>query len=154
MKKGFVLALLALAGGAWAHEVPCPLCGLKVVQSTKDQDNEVVLRYGKKKIEYRCVYCVLVDAAKYEGDLYVYAPSETKGKPIILLRTEGKWAAVKDVDGKLVPEEGVVFLNDFSDHGKCALRSRAFRSKEALEKYAKGAKALTLEEMLEVVKKR
>ena len=55
---------LVLSSRALAHEVPCPLCGLKVVQATKAQDNEVVLRFGKKRIEYRCVYCALADAKK------------------------------------------------------------------------------------------
>lgn len=158
MKKLLALALLVLPTFALAHEVPCPVCGLKVVQNTKTMDNEVVLRYGKKKIEYRCVYCAIADARKYDGDVIVYAPSEAKGKPVLLQRAAGKWSAVKEADGKLVPEEGVVFINDFKSHAKCAALSRAFHTKEAFDKYVAAnkvtdAKALTLDQMVEVATK-
>lgn len=147
-----VVAVSALSLAAFAHDVPCPLCGLKLVQATKTQDNEVVLRFGKKKIEYRCVYCALADAKKYDGDLFVYAPSETKGKPVILQRAAGKWSVVKEADGKLVPEDGVVFLNAFKGHKECAGLSRAFHSKAGFDAYAdkpKDAKPLDLAGMLE-----
>jgi hypothetical protein len=158
LSKIVALALLALPALVAAHEVPCPVCGLKVVQSTKTQDNEVVLRYGKKKIEYRCVYCALADAKKYDGDLIVYAPSETKGKPVLLQRAAGKWSVVKEAEGKLVPEEGVVFINDFKSHAKCAALSRTFHTKEGFDKYVAAnkvadAKALTLDEMVAVAGK-
>lgn len=148
-----IFATLALPAMATLHEVPCPVCGLKVVQATKEQDNEVVLRYGKKKIEYRCVFCALSDAKKYADDLVIYAPSEKKGEPVILQRTGGKWSAVKALDGKLVPEEGAVFVNGFKNHDECAMLSRAFHSKAAFEKYAakiraKDLKPLTLDEMV------
>lgn len=158
--KNLVLRLSALAtlglfaaSSALAHDVPCPVCGLKLVQGTKTQDNEVVLRFGKKKIEYRCAYCAIADSKKYDGDLVIYAPSETKGKPVLLQRAAGKWSVVKDQDGKLVPEEGAVFLNDFKSHAKCAMLSRAFHSKEAFDKYVAAnkvadAKALSLDEMV------
>lgn len=151
--KALAISLLALLPfAAVAHEVPCPFCGLKTVQATKTQDNEVVLRFGKKRIEYRCVYCAIADAGKYDGDLVIYAPSETKGNPVLVTRTGGKWATVKEADGKLVPEEGVVFLNAFKDHAHCATLSRAFHTKEALAKYVKDAKPLSLEELVEVTK--
>ncbi|RYG26108.1 hypothetical protein EON82_04560 [bacterium] len=158
MKRFLALLLVVVPFVASAHDVPCPVCGLKVVQATKSLDNEVVLRYGRKKIEYRCVYCALADAKKYDGDLIVYAPSETKGKPVLLQRAAGKWSTVKEADGKLVPEEGVVFINDFKSHAKCAALSRAFHSKEALDKYVaenkvENAKALTLDEIVAVVSK-
>jgi len=152
-----LLAGMVLPAVAMAHEVPCPFCGMKVVQATKTQDNEVVLRFGKKKIEYRCVYCALADAGKYDGDLVVYAPSETKGKPVLLTRTSGRWAVVKEEEGKLAPEEGVVFLNSFTDHTQCATMSRAFHSKDGLNRYVKNdpkAKALSLDEMLVAVAKK
>ncbi len=150
----FSMSLMAVAI-ATAHEVPCPFCGLKVVQGTKTQDNEVVLRYGKKKIEYRCVFCAIADSKKYTGDLIIYAPSETKGKPIVIQRAAGKWGTVKDKDGKLVAEEGDVFLNTFTEHDKCAMLSRAFRSKEAFDKYPGSGKAktLTLDELIAVALK-
>ena len=154
----FVAVLLVAPQMALAHEVPCPVCGLKVVQNTKTQDNEVVLRYGKKKIEYRCVYCAIADGKKYAGDLIVYAPSEKKGEPVLLQRTDGKWAAVKNEDGKLVPAPGVVFVNDVRNHAKCAMLSRAFHSKEGLEKYVaenkvSDAKAISLDELVAAVEK-
>jgi hypothetical protein len=40
-----------------AHEGDCPFCKLRLVQNTKDADNEVVVKFGAKRIEYRCVYC-------------------------------------------------------------------------------------------------
>ena len=150
------LATIAVAAlspsAALAHVTDCPVCGLKVVQGTKSQDNEVVLRNGKKKIEYRCIYCALADAKKYEGDLIVYSPSETQVKPVIR-RADGKWSVVKEQNGTLILEEGAVFLNDFKSHQKCAMLSRAFHSMAAFEKYAAAnkaldAKALTLEEMV------
>lgn len=148
------LALLAIAGTlglsttAMAHETPCPYCKLKVVQNTKDQDNEVTVKVGNKRIEYRCVYCVIKDQKKYSGDLIVYAPSEKKGEPIILKRTDGKWSA----------PEGTVFLNGFKKHADCAELSRAFTSKAAMEKYADAhkvseAKALSIGEFIEAVNK-
>jgi len=149
-----LLAGLVLPQAAMAHEVPCPFCGMKVVQATDKQDNEVVLRFGKKKIEYRCVYCVLADSAKYDGDLVIYAPSETKGKPVLITRTAGKWAVVKEVDGALAPDPDVVFLNTFTKHEQCAAQSRAFHTKAGLDKYAKGAKPLSLDDMLALVAKK
>ena len=151
MKNILLLLALLLPPLALAHEVPCPLCGLKVVQGTKTQDNEVVLRFGKKRIEYRCVYCALADAKKYDGDLFVYAPSETKGKPVILARAAGKWGVVESKDGDLVPKSGAVFLNAFESHKECAALSRAFHDRKGFDEYkpkAKGAKPLTLDEML------
>ncbi|CAN5696410.1 hypothetical protein BH11ARM2_BH11ARM2_37690 [soil metagenome] len=153
-----LVALLLVAPAAMAHDVPCPLCGLKLVQATKDQDNEVVLRFGKKKIEYRCVYCALADSGKYDGDLIVYAPSETKGKPVLLQRTGGKWSAVKEAEGKLVADLDTVILNDFKSHAQCAMLSRAFHTKAGFDKYVAankvaGAKALSVSEMAEAVAK-
>lgn len=139
----FVLAIPAIA-----HEADCPYCKMKLVQNTKELDNEVVLKAGNKKIEYRCLYCVFKDQGRYKGDLVVYAPSEKVGEPVILKRTEGKWTA----------PEGAVFLNTFKEHVDCAALSRAFSSKEAFAKYvqAKGqpdAKAMTLDEFIAAVNK-
>lgn len=148
------LAIFAIIGGlgfitpAMAHDADCPYCKLKLVQNTKDQDNEVVLKTGNKKIEYRCLYCVFKDQGRYKADLIVYAPSEKVGEPVVLKRTAGKWTA----------PEGTVFLNTFSKHADCAALSRAFSSKTALEKYAHAqkqheAKPLTLEQFIEAVNK-
>ena len=148
------LALLAVVGTlglspmAMAHETPCPYCKLKVVQNTKEMDNEVTVKVGNKRIEYRCVYCVMKDQKKYSGDLIVYAPSEKKGEPIILKRTDGKWTA----------PEGTVFLNGFKKHADCAELSRAFTSKAAMDKYVDAhkvadAKGLSLTQFIEAVNK-
>jgi len=155
--KNIILASAILAFGtfgtvspAFAHEADCPYCKIKLVQNTKDQDNEVVVKFGNKKIEYRCIYCVLADEKKLTGDLIVYAPSESVGKPIILKRTNGTWSA----------PEGTVFLNAFRRHRECAGNSRTFTSKSAFDKYVaannvSNAKALTLKEMLtEAAKKK
>ena len=143
-----VLGTLGMTPMAMAHEGDCPYCKLKLVQNTKDQDNEVVLKVGNKRIEYRCMYCVIKDQKRYKGDLVVYAPSEKKGEPVILKRTDGKWTA----------PEGTVFMNSFKKHADCAALSRAFTSKAALDKYAAsqgntGVKALTLAEFAEAVVK-
>lgn len=131
-----------------AHEGDCPYCKLKLVQNTKDQDNEVVVKFGNKRIEYRCVYCVIKDQNRYKSDLIVYAPSDKIGEPIVLKRTDGKWSA----------PEGAVFLNTFKKHIDCSELSRGFASKDALLAYAKkhkveNAKALSLDEFIELVTK-
>jgi hypothetical protein len=148
------LALVAVVGAmgmtsiASAHEADCPYCKLKLVQNTKDQDNEVVVKVGNKRIEYRCLYCVIKDQKRYQGDLVVYSPSEKVGQPVILKRTGGKWSA----------PEGAVFLNTFKKHKDCAALSRAFSDKAAFDAYTKknpseGAKALTLDQFLAEVAK-
>lgn len=145
----FAVALgIGLALPAFAHEGECPYCKLKLVQNSKSQDNEVVLKTGNKRIEYRCVYCVIKDQKRYKGDLVVYAPSEKVGEPVVLKRTDGKWSA----------PEGAVFLNAFQAHSDCAALSRAFSSKAAFDAYihAKGqheATPLTLDQFLSAVAK-
>ncbi len=143
-----VIGALGLAPIASAHEGDCPYCKLKLVQNTKEQDNEVVLKTGNKRIEYRCMYCVIKDQNRYKGDLVVYAPSEKVGEPVVLKRTGGKWTA----------PEGAVFLNTFKKHVDCAELSRAFSSKTAFNVYVakhkiEGAKALTFAEFEEAVTK-
>lgn len=143
-----VIGALGLAPIASAHEGDCPYCKLKLIQNTKEQDNEVVLKTGNKRIEYRCMYCVIKDQGRYKGDLIVYAPSEKVGEPVVLKRTGGKWTA----------PEGAVFLNTFNKHADCAALSRAFSSKAAFDAYVAkhkvvGAKALTFAEFAEAVAK-
>src|SRR5688500_13372668 len=101
MLAGAMAALLAAAAGgparpALAHEAKCPVCKLDVVQDTDKVHNEVALKFGRKRVEYRCVYCALRDAKSYNGDLTILAPSELKGKPVLLSRKEGKWTAQPD----------------------------------------------------------
>ena len=143
------LTMVAFSPMAFSHEADCPFCKLKLVQNTDKMDNEVVLMYGNKRIEYRCVYCVFADAGRYKGDLTVQAPSEKKGAPITLKRTAGVWSA----------PDSTVFLSSFKRHKTCAAESRAFTSRAALETYAKAnsiadVKVLTLaEELAHVAKK-
>jgi len=144
----FTAVCLSVAAVSVAHEGDCPFCKLKLVQNTADQDNEVVLRFGNKKIEYRCIFCVFKDQKRYKGDLVVYAPSEKVGEPVILKRTDGKWTA----------PEGVVFLNSFKKHVDCAALSRAFSSVAAYDAYVKKndlkeTKAFTLAEFVDFVVK-
>ena len=151
MKIPSLGVLLGVAALAAAHPVPCPRCGLKVAQATPTQDNEVVLRFGNKRIEYRCVDCALADAAKYDGDLFVYAPSETKGKPVILQRKAGAWSAVRVERERLVPEPDAVFLDAFDSHARCAALARAFHDRKGFDAYAekpRGALPLTLDALL------
>lgn len=144
----FVVALLSVAASSAAHEGECPYCKLKLVQNTKDQDNEVVVKFGNKRIEYRSIYCVFKDQGRYKSDLIVYAPSEKVGEPVVLKRTAGKWTA----------PEGSVFLNAFTKHADCCELSRAFSAKEAFSTYAKAhgaesAKPLNLDEFMALVAK-
>ncbi|HRD32523.1 MAG TPA: hypothetical protein PLS15_12645 [Fimbriimonadaceae bacterium] len=142
------LGTLGAVSPALVHEAECPYCKLKLVQNTNAKDNEVVVRFGNKKIEYRCIYCVFADQKKLTGDLIVYAPSEAAGKPVLVRRTGGNWTA----------PEGTVFLNAFRRHQECAGLSRTFSSKSAFDRYVAAnnvanAKALTLKEMLAEVAK-
>ena len=150
------LATLALGGllllgstvPAMAHETKCPYCRMDVVQDTKTEDNEVVLRYGNKRIEYRCVLCAIAQAkTKFKGDVTIIAPSTTKGKPITITRTGGKWAA----------PAGTVFVYQKGSHSKCQDLYRAAASEAAATGYAKAkglseAKNLSLTEMVELSK--
>ena len=64
--KSLILAvmLLSVSFPVLAHEAKCPFCEMDVVQDTATQDNEVALKYGNKRIEYRCVMCAIADASK------------------------------------------------------------------------------------------
>ncbi len=143
-----VFGLLGMTSIASAHEADCPYCKLKLVQNTKTQDNEVVVKVGNKRIEYRCLYCVIKDQKRYKGDLVVYSPSEKVGEPVVLKRTDGKWTG----------PEGAVFLNTFKKHAECAELSRAFSSKAAFDKYVNenkvtDARALSISEFITLVTK-
>lgn len=140
--------VLAVSTGK-AHEAECPFCKLALVQNTDKLDNEVVVTFGNKKIEYRCIYCVFADQGRYKGDLVVNAPSEKKGAPVVIKRTAGTWTA----------PDSTVFLQQFKRHKNCASNSRAFTSKAAFAAYVKengisDATALTLAQELAEVAKR
>ena len=148
MKRIIFALLIMISAFAFSHEGDCPYCKMPLVQNTKDQDNEVVVKFGNKRIEYRCIYCVFKDQKRYKSDLIVYAPSEKVGEPVVLKRTDGKWSA----------PESAVFLNTFKKHSECAELSRAFSSKAAFEKYVADkkvvdAKPLTLTEFIDLVMK-
>jgi hypothetical protein len=136
---------------ALAHEAKCPYCTLDVVQDTAEQDNEVALRYGRKRIEYRCVFCALAQAkTEYKGDLTILAPSEIKTKPIVITRKDEKWS---------VSPETALFVGEKVNHQQCQLGYRAFSSRAAFDAYVKkhpellkDAKPRTLAEMIEIAK--
>lgn len=144
------LALSLLLGSALApaHETPCPYCKLPVVQDTATRDNEVVLRTGNKRIEYRCVLCAFAVAkTKFKGDLTVLAPSTTKGKPVKVDRKAGEWSA----------PEGAVFVYQKGSHSACQSLYRAAASRAEAEAYIREeklteAKILSLKEMVELSK--
>lgn len=150
MMTMFALILsVNLAMPAVLHEVPCQYCKLMVVQNTETQDNEVVLQFGNKRIEYRCVYCAIADSPRYNMDIIIYAPSEKIGEPVIILRKDGKWST---------RSEKAVFINSFKEHAHCAELSRAFHTKEAFDAYAEKhkvnePKALKLDELVAAILK-
>lgn len=153
-----IVGLVAFAfpsQNAFAHEAPCAFCKRNVVQDTKLADNETALRYGRKRIEYRCVFCALSDAQNAKtfasGDVTILAPSEKKGLPIPISRTGDKWS---------VPE-GTVFLGaEKVNHATCAGIYRAFTNRTALDAYVKAnaktvapnEKPLTFAELLALTK--
>ncbi len=133
-----------------AHEGKCPVCKLDVVQDTDKLDNEVALKSGRKRIEYRCVACALQDSATYGGDLTILAPSEIKGKPVRLARTEGKWTT---------SPESAVFIAHRVGHKSCQLGYRALTTREALPRWLqthqelpKDARTVSLAALLELSK--
>ena len=134
---------------ALAHEAKCPVCKLDVPQDTDEQDNEVAIRSGRKRIEYRCVFCAVQDAKSYTGEISVLAPSDVKGKPVLLSRKDDKWS---------VQPETAVFVATKVPHRQCQVGYRAFTSKAAFEAYAKkhadvvgaDAKPLTVAQFVEV----
>ncbi|RYX85083.1 hypothetical protein EON83_07500 [bacterium] len=126
----FATALLSSLAtpAAFAHVAPCPYCGMSITQDTPTQDNEVALRVGRKRIEYKCVYCALAEAqTEYTGDLTILAPSEKKGQPVVITRKNGQWSA---------GTEGAVYvLNSPVKHKVCEEQARAYTSKEAAQKF-------------------
>lgn len=120
---------------AWAHEADCPYCQMPVVQDTAAQDNEVKLRFGRKRIEYRCVYCAIAEAkSEYpNGDVAIAAPSEKKGKPVLIKRTGGQWT---------VSPASAVFVAEKVKHKYCQIGYRALTSRAALSAYKAKNKAI------------
>lgn len=144
-------AFAAVVRPARAHETKCPYCKLDVTQDTATLDNEVALRYGRKRIEYKCVHCALAEAkTEYSGDLSISAPSETKGKPVVITRTGGKWSASPAT---------AVFVAQKVSHRHCQIGYRALTDKAGFDVYVKknqallkNAKPLTLAQMVELAR--
>lgn len=140
-------ATLAPLTAVSAHEAPCPYCSMPITQDTDTQDNEVALKYGRKRIEYKCVYCALSEAkTEYPGgDLSILAPSEKKGEPVLLKRTAGQWTAS--------PASVAFVSNAPLKHKVCNDQARAFTTEAAAKAYiAKtglDTAPLTLGQMLE-----
>jgi len=135
---------------AEAHETDCPHCKRNVVQDTATQDNEVAIRYGRKRIEYRCVACALAEArTQFKKDLTILAPSELRKKPVVMTRTGGTWTAA--------PAGAVFIAHPAAGHKSCHLGFRAFTNRAAFDAHVKannkllaGAKPVTLAEIVEV----
>jgi len=149
LAAGTLGAIGSIAQPVLAHEADCPFCSLPVVQDTDKQDNEVKLRYGRKRIEYRCVFCAISEAqSEYkDGDVTIAAPSEKKGAPIVIKREGGQWSA----------PAGIVFVAKKMNHKYCQVSYRVFSSRAAFDAYVKqhkdqleDAKPLTLAEMVKV----
>lgn len=131
----FAASTLPIAS-SMAHEADCPYCDHAITQDTPTQDNETVLKYGRKRIEYKCVYCAVAEAkTEYpKGDLSIAAPSEKKGAPVIIKRVDGNWSA----------PAGAVFVSNMPiKHKTCQVTARAFTSKSAAQSYIKAKKLET-----------
>lgn len=145
---GALLAVLFCALPALSHEAPCPYCEQTITQDTAEQDNEVALKIGRKRIEYKCVYCALAEAkTEYQGDLTILAPSETKGEPVKLTRRNGAWSAL--------PATVVFVWNAPLKHKSCEVQARAFSSEAAAQAYLEknkdqlpNAKIVSLQELV------
>lgn len=145
--RAFVLGALAVASTvsvptlglrrAFAHEAPCPYCNISV-----SDDTASVLNVGRKRIEYKCVYCALAEAqSEYKGDLKVTSPSEKKGQPVVLKRTSGGWSAL--------PASAFFVMPARLKHKICQAQARAFTTQAAATAFAKssGGEVLNLAQM-------
>ena len=145
---GVLLVSGILALPARAHEAKCPHCELDIVQNTATQDNEVALKFGKKRIEYRCVMCAIADANKsYKGDVTILAPTEMKGKPAQIVRKNGSWSA----------PEGIVVLGQKVKHRYCQTGYRVFTNRAAFDSHVaknkvtlSDAQPITLAQLVEI----
>ncbi len=119
---------------------------MEVLKDTETVDNRVELQRGGKKTAYRCVLCAIADVKDGKGDLTILTPSERKGKPVKIVRTDGKWTA---------EPETAQFVYVKGSHAQCEVRYRAITTKEALDAYLannprvlKSAKSISLAEMI------
>ena len=135
---GLLTATFAISP-VFAHEAPCPYCAMPVTQDTPTQDNEVALKIGRKRIEYKCVYCALSEAkTEFKGDLTISAPSEKKGQPVLIKRRGEAWS--------VLPATAFFVASPKIKHKICQEQARAFSTQDAAKKYAaiNGGDVLTL----------
>lgn len=145
-----ILSGVAVSPNISAHQADCPVCELGVVQDTEKMDNEVALKYGKKRIEYRCVMCAIADAEhSYKGDLLIVAPTEKKGRRVTIERKDGVWTA----------PDGLVFAGHKVKHRYCQSGYRALTSAAAFPDYVRanaplldGAEPVRLDQMLAIAR--
>ena len=147
-----VLFSLALIGSlpqtARSAGGKCPYCNLAVLKNEPTLDNTVAMRHGPNRIEYRCVYCAVAQANsdKYKGDVTILAPSEVKGKPVLLTRKGDKWSAKPAT---------AVFVAEKAHHRYCQITYRALTGKPGFDAYVKKnarvrtAKPLTLAQLVQ-----
>ena len=138
------LSLVSLpATPAIAHDAPCPYCNMKV-----SDDTASVLKMGRKRIEYKCVFCALAEAkTEYPtGDLMVYSPSEKPGVSVVSKRAKGKWS--------VLPASAMFVSPAKLKHKVCQEQARAFTNAAAATAYAKanGGDVLTLVQLNAQVK--
>ena len=156
MKKqfSFLSALVGatlLATGAWsipalAHEADCPYCDMSITENTPTQDNKAALIQGKKRVSYKCVYCAVADAkSEYKGNLSISAPSEKKGRPVLIKRIGAKWSTLPATAAFVNPSKNL-------KHRVCQQQSRAFTTKAAAAAYAKAnnGEVVTLARLIEL----
>ena len=132
-----------------AGSARCPYCKLAVLDNSGPMDNTVTLTQGARRTEYRCVYCAIAIAkGQASGDLTILAPSEVKGKPVVIFRKAGKWT---------VKPASAVFVAEKANHRVCQLTYRAFTSPAGAAAHVrknqglfKGAKPVTLPTMVEI----
>lgn len=101
-----------------------------------------VLKSGRKRIEYKCIYCALAEAkTEFQGNVTISAPSEKTSHPVVLTRTGGKWSAA--------PATAAFVMPAHLKHKVCQAQARAFTSKTAASAFAKssGGTVLTLAQL-------
>lgn len=114
-----------------AHGVECAYCSIDVAPA-----DVVTMTHAGKAHKYKCVYCALDEAqGEYKnGNAVVSAPSEKKGKPVVIRRVGGKW----------ISPAGASFVGPAKlRHPICNVQYRAFTSRAAAQAYiAKNKKSL------------
>jgi len=121
---------------ALAHQAPCPYCNMTVADA-----NAAVLSAGRKRIEYKCVYCALAEAkTEYSsGNISISAPTEKAGHPVTLRRTANRWSAA--------PASAYFVAPAHIKHRICQAQARAFTTKAAASAFARssGGMVMTLD---------